>query len=499
MNRSKREKVNTSVALLNQIITVICGFILPRYYLKNYGSEVYGLISSISQFLGFVTLMELGMGAVVQSSLYKPLAEMDEDQVSRIIASSDKFFKKIAFILLGYTVFLAVFYPKFTSSSFDWWFEASLVLIISVSSFAEYFFGITYRLLLLADQKAFITHSLASVSVIANLALCVLLMNAGLPIYIVKLASSTVLLLRPLGQYIYVNKKYHINKRIKYEGEPIQQKWNGIAQHIAYYITNNTDTIILTLFSTLQNVSIYSVYNMVTNGFRQLILTLNSGTGALYGEMIARREQQALLKHFLRYEIIIHSIVVLVFSCTGRLIIPFIFVYTKGITDINYIQPLFAFLLTVANAFYCLRLPYNTLIGASGHYKQTQSSAIIEMILNLGISIILVNSFGLIGVAIGTLVALLYRTIYLAWYAKKIIVGYRFEMFIRNISIDIICVILIIFFTGFLPTNIVDYKSWLILAIESSIISVIIVIIINLAFNGSQIMPIIDRIKKIFL
>ena len=49
-------------------------------------------------------------------------------------------------------------------------------------------------------------------------------------------------------QIIYVNNKYNIDYNIVYEEEPIKQKWNGIAQHIAYYVTNNTDTIVLSFF-----------------------------------------------------------------------------------------------------------------------------------------------------------------------------------------------------------------------------------------------------------
>ena len=496
MNRKRKEKINTAMALLNQIVTFVCGFVLPRYYLKNYGSEVYGLVSSISQFLGFVTLMELGMGAVVQSSLYKPLAEKNDEQISRIISSSDRFFKRVAFIFLAYIAVLSLVYPYISSDGFDWWFDASLVVIIAVSSFAEYFFGITYRLLLLSDQKAYVTYGFGAIGIVANFIVCIILMRLGCSIHIVKLASATVLLLRPIGQIIYVRKHYKINKKIQYEGEPIEQKWNGIAQHVAYYVTNNTDTIVLTVFSTLQNVAIYSVYNMVVNGIRQLILTLNAGTKALYGEMIARKENAQLLHHFQRYEVMIHAIVILLYSCIGILIVPFVSVYTSGITDVNYIQPLFAILITSAHAIYCIRLPYNTLVGAAGHYKQTQTSAVIEMVLNLGISIILVKTIGLVGVAVGTLVALLYRTIFLAWYIKRIIPEYQFGIFIHKAMVDLVSVILIFFATRLIPVNIYDYWTWVIYAIEVFLVAAAIVITVNIMFNKKMILPILKSIMQ---
>ena len=75
-----------------QIISMVCGFVLPTAILTAYGSKAYGLMSSINQFLGFIQLCELGVGAVVQSALYKPLAENNEYQVNCILKSSRKIF-----------------------------------------------------------------------------------------------------------------------------------------------------------------------------------------------------------------------------------------------------------------------------------------------------------------------------------------------------------------------------------------------------------------------
>ena len=78
LNRSSKLALNTVISLLNQLVVIVCGFILPRMFLVSYGSAVNGLQSSISQFLGFIALGELGVGAVVQSALYKPLAQKNQ-------------------------------------------------------------------------------------------------------------------------------------------------------------------------------------------------------------------------------------------------------------------------------------------------------------------------------------------------------------------------------------------------------------------------------------
>ena len=74
MNRIKKKLLmNTSASLIFEISTIVTGFIIPRLILSSYGSEVNGLVNSITQFLGIISFLELGVGSVIQSSLYKPL------------------------------------------------------------------------------------------------------------------------------------------------------------------------------------------------------------------------------------------------------------------------------------------------------------------------------------------------------------------------------------------------------------------------------------------
>lgn len=108
MTRAKKLFLNTTTSLIYQFVVVVCGFILPRFFLIYYGTEVNGLVASITQFLGFIMLAECGVGAVVQSALYKPLAEKNDLEISKIIISAERFFRKIAMILVGYTVILMI-------------------------------------------------------------------------------------------------------------------------------------------------------------------------------------------------------------------------------------------------------------------------------------------------------------------------------------------------------------------------------------------------------
>lgn len=483
MTRKKKLMLNSASSLLYQITTLMCGFILPQFFLTFYGSAVNGLVSSITQFLGFISLAECGVGAVVQSTLYKPLAQKDMNAVSKIVVSSERFFRKIAYLLVAYTAILMIVYPFLTIESFDYFYTLVLIFVMAISTFAQYYLGMTYKLLLTADQLGFIQYTIHTASLIINTVACIVLMNIGASIQLVKLVTSLIFVCQPVLLSVIAKRKYDIDHHITYTEEPIKQKWNGLAQHIAAVVLGNTDTVVLTFLSTLENVSIYAVYHLVVNGVKQLIMSLTNGMQAMFGNMLAKGEMEELNRSFETFEWLFHTVITLVFTVTAILIVPFVRVYTANITDADYIVPTFAYLITLAQAAYCFRLPYNIMVLAAGHYKQTQWSAIIEAVINVLLSVILVFKFGLIGVAIGTFAAMAYRTVYLALYLSKDILYRNIVHFVKHILIDSVCVVLIFAVVNLAPEfytmRNVSYLAWIILAVKVGTTAVISGVIVN--------------------
>lgn len=99
-------KKNLVSALINQFATIIYGLILPRMIITTFGSEVNGMISSISQFLSFISLLEGGLGAVVLAELYYPLEQKDDEKIKNILLACHSFFKPMIYYPLS-TLMLA--------------------------------------------------------------------------------------------------------------------------------------------------------------------------------------------------------------------------------------------------------------------------------------------------------------------------------------------------------------------------------------------------------
>ena len=494
--RKKRLAKNTLSSLIYQVTTIVCGFILPRFMLNYYGSEVNGIVNSIAQFLQIIAFLDLGVGAVVQSSLYKPLADNDAVQISRVMKSAGKFFQRLAKILVVYVAILICIYPFIANQNFGFAYTATLIVAMSVSSFAQYYFGVSNRMLLLADQRGYVQYNIQTITLVMNTVTCSFLIVCGASIHVVKLTTSLIYLLRPIGFKVYVDRHYKIDSKITYSVEPIKQKWNGVAQHVAAVVLDGTDSIVLTVFATLSDVSIYSVYHLVVYGVKQLFNSMTNGVQALMGELWAKQELLELKDFFGWVEWVIHTGTIFAFSCTGVLILPFVSIYTRGINDADYIQPLFAAVLVTANAAHCLCTPYHLMILAGGHYKQTQNNFVISAVMNIVLSIILVNSYGLIGVAIGTLAAMLYQTVWMAYYNSKNFIEWPFWLFLKQIAIDIITVILVVMCSNAVNMNVSTYMEWFICTIKVAICSLLIIAIINWIFYREKEKKLIGMIVK---
>ena len=116
--RSKKAILNIVSNLVLQIIIIIYGFIVPKVIITHFGSNVNGLISSITQFLAYISLLESGFGPVVKAVLYKPISEKDNKEIACILKTSEKFFRNISKVFVLYIIVLCFIYPLIINSNF---------------------------------------------------------------------------------------------------------------------------------------------------------------------------------------------------------------------------------------------------------------------------------------------------------------------------------------------------------------------------------------------
>lgn len=499
LDRDQKAKLNIVMALFAQITTLICGLVIPQLMIANFGSEAYGATTSIAQFLGYISLLDGGMSGVARAALYKPLALNDTQAISNIVAQMKKFFRVIAFIFVAYVLLLAVSFKGIShTESLDWPFTFALVLVISISTFAQYFIGISYSVLLQAAQKGYIVNICSVITVLLNTVITIILVKVGCNLVMVKLVSSCIYVLRPIVFYLYVRAKFNLQKSSNNADDMLQQKWTGLAQHIAFYLHSNTAIAVLTFLTNLKMVAVYSVYYMVTSNIQNLTSSFSNGMEALFGDMLAKEETQELEKSFSMYDTMISVVSVVLFAVTAVLIVPFVKIYTADLTDANYIAPTFALILVLASLTFCLRLPYHSIVIAAGHFKQTRMAAYGEAAINIVLSVLLASSQGLVGVALATFIATIFRFIYYAVYISQNILKQKAGRTIKREIINYLS-FLGVYIIGrciqnYMPTN--NYFSWVLCGIVVTLMAVCIVVVANYLFYREECKKLLHIRKK---
>lgn len=457
--RSQRATYNVITSLLYEAVALVCNLILPRLIILTYGSAYNGITSSATQFLGFIEILNLGVAGATRVSLYKTLAANDEKGTSAIVKSTEQYMRKVSVVLVGFVIVLAIGYPLLVDTGYTFYEVSLLILAVGINSFGNYFFGATYTAFLSAAQCVYINNIFSIVTCVLNTAISVVLIKLGLSIQVVKLVSAAVFFLKPLLQRLYVSHKFNIDRYCQPDKNALSKKKSVMAHSVANIIHDNTDMVVLTVFCNVKIVSVYTVYNLVMNALKKTQSIFTSGTESIFGDMWVKGEQDKIKKYLGLYEFIIMILVSTVFSTATAMILPFVANYTKGVTDIEYVLPVYALVIMLAQIFYAIRAPYLTLVQGIGHYEQTKNGAIAEAAINVSISVILVQFCGIVGVAVGTLIANMFRTFQYALYIEKKVIHRGRFAFIYKIIIALLS-LTVINLISYFPCQYAS-ESWL--------------------------------------
>lgn len=486
-SRGTSAKLNILAGLLQELVAVICGLILPRVILSAFGSTYNGIINSVTQFLGFSAVLRSGLGAVTNAALYKPLADGDWDKVSGIMVATDKFMRKVGWLLAALIAGFALLYPLAVLDEFPYWFSGPLVLFIGISTFVENMFSIKYKILLQADQKYYIQTIFAVVAQILATVISIVLIYLNCGIHLVKLGAAMGMMSTPFLLKLYVDRNYRINWKAMADNVAIKSRWDAFAQQLATIVNNNVPTIIMTLLLPLNEVSVYSVYYMVTHNVNKLLASCLSGLKSTFGNMLARGETAHLRKRFYDVEYLVFLGSTIIFTVTAIMLTPFVLVYTKGITDADYNRLALGYGLAIVNMLNVLRIPYQLIVEAAGHFKQTRNGAFLEVALNVTISLVMAKWIGILGVVVGGFVATLVRNIQFVWYANCRLMGIELWRALKNYAGYLAAGCLLTWAVPkVIPISCESYLTWALSAVAVFAIVAVALVVVSAVLSPKQ-------------
>lgn len=463
--------------------------------LTVYGSEINGLVTSISQFIGYFKIVEAGLASSAVYALYKPLAEKNNNRINAILSASRHFYNQSGYIFTALVLGLALIYPAFIKSEFLTVTETGiLVLVLGCSGSLEFFTMSKYRVLLTADQKIYII-SIASICAVVLSTISIATLAAyRVNIVIVQIVTLNAVFLRSIILWYYVRKKYpDVNYNTEPDKHSLKSRWDALYLQILGSVHTATPVIIATIFTNLMTVSIYAIYSIVFSGITGILSIAISGLYSSFGEIIAQKKQDVFQQAYQEFELLYYMLITWVYACSFILIMPFIKIYTQGVTDINYNIPLIGVLFVVNGLLHNIKTPQGMLIFSAGLFKETRLQTTIQGVIAVSGGIILVQFWGLAGILAGSILSNLYRDIDLMIFIPKKVTKLKIWLTFSRICRIFICFGVAIIPFQYTVVEAAGYMEWIKLAVLIGIYVFFVVFLINFMLEKKMLMGVIRR------
>ncbi len=464
MSSSKLGK-NVTVGIGGQILVMLLGFVLPRVMIAGYGSDVNGLLGTISQIFSYMALLEAGVGQAAKNALYQPIVKNDRDGISFILSISRNYFRRLTIYYGAGIVLLAVGAPFVLNTEVGAFVIAAVVLLEGMSGVLSFFFVQTISTMLVADGRSYINNTIIVTDKILCYAVRIILAGFGVNIVLLQAAYFLITVAKVFIYYIYFRKAYAwVDLHAASKHEKLKDRNAYIITEVAWTLFSSTDMIVLSVFVDTKMSSVYYVYNMIFSGLNSLLNAVYSSINYLLGQTYHNDLKKYEKMHDAFISVFVGGMTVLV-SAAYILCLPFIKLYTYGVTDINYVYEVLPLLFCLVQLISWSRYIGGNLTGIAGYAKKTSYISLAEAFVNIFLSLVLVGKFGIVGVLAATVVALPLKVLWCIYISDKKVMHRSYKKTIAILGINYVFFAFVVVFGKFLPLNINNYGQFAIYAV----------------------------------
>ena len=396
----------------NLFVNIVISFFLAPFVVHSLGNTYYGIWVIMMQFTGYLYLLDFGIRESVIRYVSKFSATKDFDDLDEILNSSVFLYSAIGLLAIGVSIALAISFGSIFNVTSDVLPTARIVVVISGLTIAVSLAFNVYTGVLMGLQRYDIFNKIGIISAFVRLGLIVFFLSRGHGIlalaliqFSITLASNVVIfgaakaLLRKQGVVHYYRHK-PISERIpvfrSLYNYSIHVVINNLGQKAIYY----TDALVIGIILNPASVTYYAIAGNLIEYLRRLILISNNVLNPLVSDLDSRNETEAIQKVLIqgtRLSMLLAMPIATIYLTMGRQFIS----HWMG----NEYATLSGDVLCVLVVGVALSTPQNTissiLYGISRH-SIIATLRIVEALSNLALSLVLIGSLGIVGVALGT-------------------------------------------------------------------------------------------------
>lgn len=404
--------------------TLLLGFVLSPFLVRNLGDSVYGVWVLLGSLVGYLGLLEFGLTPSIVKYIAEYRAREDQAAINRLVTCAFAVYSAMGLLSLVITFVVAF--------NFNNIFETTLsnntvaaVAILSGVNLALSFPALVFVGIVRGYQRYDINSGITSITLIARSIFFVaaIVYDYG----IIGLAVATLLF--DVIRLAYLTRwAFKLNPEIQIARRYFQ--WRDLRRLFSYSvyvfliilgerIIFFTDSIVIGLFLSTSSVTAYFIAGRLVSYLRSLVEEMIGVLAPVTSDLDARNNQKAiseLLKVSTKYMLLLALPVATVFFVMGDSFISLWMgpEYAASAAMLT--------VLTIATVANLLLLPSNTVLQGMGRHSIVAWFTILQAVLNLVLSVVLVKRYGVMGVALGTAIPMV------ATSAAALVVYFRYYL-----------------------------------------------------------------------
>lgn len=410
MGRVKSAARNIAFGYAGNITTQLLGFVLRTIFIEHLGDTLNGVNDLYTGILSVLSMAELGVGTALNFSLYGPVARKDFEKIKSYMLLYKKAYRIIGLAIGVIGLAISPFLPYLVKQPEgvgvrDLTLYYFIFLFNTVSS---YFVAYKYSLVN-AEQNNYIQTNIITITKMVTVSLQIVIIIFTGNFYLYLLTAAFVELMQKIFVSRYLNRRYpylsdkDVKSLSKEETGEIVNKTKALVFHKVGDVARlQTDSMIISAFINVTLVGYVGNYNMILTSVANFVNIIFNSVLSGFGNLIAtesREKQYRIFKVYRFFACWIYG-----FSTVGffLLLTPFIVIW-QGKEKV--LAGSVVACILIDYYFKGDRIVLSNFKTAAGVFEQDKYLALIQGVVNLFISIVLVQKIGLVGIYIGTIVS----------------------------------------------------------------------------------------------
>lgn len=430
-SRTKSSFKNIIFTVGGQLSKEVLAFVVRTVFIKTLATEYLGVNGLFTNILSFLSLAEMGVGSALIFSMYKPMADHDEERLKMYMAVYKKVYTFIGIFILAGGASLTPFLDVFMKERPNIPHLELIYILYLLNTGATYFFAYKGSIFN-ADQRAYIvTANTTLFNIVQSVVRIVVLLTTknfiaylSLSIIVVYIQNFTIAK-KADKAYPFIKEK-NVQKLPKEEAKTLSKNIGALLLHkVGAVILNSSDNIIISKFVGVVSVGLFSNYSLIINAVKTTFDMVIGAVGTSIGNLCVKESDEKAYQ--------VHNAILFINTwigafcviCLFNLLNPFISLWIGD----EYLFPKSAVLAIVISFYIQVTMRTGEMFkSASGLFWNDRYAPIAQCLLNIVVSILLVKKYEITGIFIGTTIAMILTK---WWVTPYVVYKHKFKKSVR--------------------------------------------------------------------